>query len=417
MVKAEVFADGVSIWADELVPMSVRPHESAKIALHYPVPEKGRCYLKITYLAAEDMACAASATSFCTSDRKPSFVEMGQELGFDEILLENEDGRNQTVVSFMDDKQASRKADANAYNRNLTVTDTETKVMVSGCDFIYTYDKLRGRWEQLTVNGRDIFWAPMEVNVWRAPTDNDAGISHLWRRAYYHQAYTRTYSTEISREEGSIILHSRLGLLAAPVQKMMDMDAFWRIDESGKIGMKMNVKKNPEFPPLPRFGLRLFLTKEFEKVTYFGMGPYESYIDKHRASYHGLFTESVENLTEDYIKPQENGSHYDCDFVKLQTETVVADTAETDIAETDTAFTCFADKTFSFNASVYTREELTVKKHNYELEEAKGVVLCLDYVQNGIGSNSCGPQLLEKYRFDEKEFTFEMNLLPAVNNE
>lgn len=59
-------------------------------------------------------------------------------------------------------------------------------------------------------------------------------------------------------------------------------------------------------------------------------------------------------------------------------------------------------------------EELTEKAHNYELVPCGSTVLCLDYKQNGIGSQSCGPRLKEKYRFDEERFTFEMNLNPIV---
>ena len=67
---------------------------------------------------------------------------------------------------------------------------------------------------------------------------------------------------------------------------------------------------------------------------------------------------------------------------------------------------------FAFNVSAYTQEELTEKAHNYELEPCGSTVLCLDCKQNGIGSQSCGPRLKEKYRFDEERFTFEMNLNP-----
>jgi beta-galactosidase len=136
----------------------------------------------------------------------------------------------------------------------------------------------------------------------------------------------------------------------------------------------------------------------------------------------------VKNLLEDYIKPQENGSHVDCDYVMLQQEAekafsgvreeavcaISGDRAES-AKESGTACTiaCFSPKAFSFNASMYTQEEMTEKKHNYELKEADGVVLCLDYAMNGIGSNSGGPQLLDKYRFDDTEFTYEMTILPS----
>lgn len=58
------------------------------------------------------------------------------------------------------------------------------------------------------------------------------------------------------------------------------------------------------------------------------MGPQESYVDKCRASSHGIYRSSVDEMHEDYIRPQENGSHADCDYVKLtskeQSVTVVS---------------------------------------------------------------------------------------------
>lgn len=60
---------------------------------------------------------------------------------------------------------------------------------------------------------------------------------------------------------------------------------------------------------------------------------------------------------------------------------------------------------------------MIVTMHNYELVPCKSSVLCLDYAQNGIGSNSCGPRLNKEYRLDEKEFCFEMKLVPFTKNE
>ena len=72
-----------------------------------------------------------------------------------------------------------------------------------------------------------------------------------------------------------------------------------------------------------------------------------------------------------------------------------------------------AEKPFSFNASEYTQEELTEKEHNFELQPCGSTVVCIDYAQNGIGSNSCGPELQSKYKFDEEAFTFEFAMITA----
>ena len=73
-----------------------------------------------------------------------------------------------------------------------------------------------------------------------------------------------------------------------------------------------------------------------------------------------------------------------------------------------------AQKTFSFNASVYTQEELESAEHNFELVESESTVLCLDYALNGIGSNSCGPVVIDKYRFDDIKFDFDISMIPFV---
>ena len=105
-------------------------------------------------------------------------------------------------------------------------------------------------------------------------------------------------------------------------------------------------------------------------------------------------------LHEDYIRPQENGSHDDCDYVVM--------------ANGQRSITAVSRTAFSFNASPYTQEELTNTKHNVELVASGDTEWCLDYAQNGIGSNSCGPEVLEKYQLNAPEFRFELTLVPAV---
>ena len=72
------------------------------------------------------------------------------------------------------------------------------------------------------------------------------------------------------------------------------------------------------------------------------------------------------------------------------------------------------DTELMLNASHYTQEELTKKAHNFELEESGYTVLCLDARQSGIGTNSCGPELFEKYRMDNDKngkFPYELNVV------
>lgn len=240
----------------------------------------------------------------------------------------------------------------------------------------------------------------MELNIWRAPTDNDMYIKKEWKRAGYDRAAARAYGTNISRTETGVLITCAMSVSAAAVQRILDIEARWQIDAAGGISLEMSVKRDMEFPELPRFGVRLFLKKELSEVSYYGLGPYESYCDKHRASLHGLYRAGVGEMHEDYIRPQENGSHADCDYVTL--------------TGGRWGITAVSEDRFSFNASIYTQEELEKKEHNYELEPSGSTVLCLDYKQNGIGSNSCGPVLGEKYRLNKESFTFRIKMAPFV---
>ena len=377
-IRYEVSCDGVCLEFGVLPPVPAKPGETGSVRLQIRIPSRGRAYLKLTFHLKEEEA----------------LVPAGHLLGHEEILLETGDGRNQTVRKFLKDGITPV--------HTLETEETDTTVVVKGTDFQHIYDKRTGTFSGMEYGGLACLDRPMEINIWRAPTDNDMYIRQEWKRAWYDQAYTRAYETKVCRKEFSVEITSRMSLAAASVQRMMDLEATWVVDGNGGLQVNLQVRRNMEFPELPRFGLRLFLDQRLDQVTYYGMGPVESYPDKHRASWHGLFHAGAAALHEDYIRPQENGSHADCDYVLLS----------------DGRF-CLAaasEQRFSFNASIYTQEELEKKTHHYELEPSGSVVLCLDYAQNGIGSNSCGPKVLDRYRFDEETFTFCMKLVPFVKN-
>ena len=67
-------------------------------------------------------------------------------------------------------------------------------------------------------------------------------------------------------------------------------------------------------------------------------------------------------------------------------------------------------KPFSFQASRYSEKELDEKAHNFELVPSDGIYVALDYKQSGIGSNSCGPRLAEKYQLREEKIEWEISI-------
>ena len=374
-IHYELTQDGLVISKGKLPEVSAAPHSEGKINLKINVPESGKCYLKFIYHLK----------------KKLPLLDEDYILGFDEIEVSKDDAKC---------KLAEKWLQKTAVDSELQVNENDAQIHIKGREFSYTIDKRTALFTEMKFAGREYLNHPMELNIWRAPTDNDMYIKSEWKKAHYDKAYTRAYTTEVVQGKHGVKITSHASVVAETVQKILDVTITWKIEAAGKIDADIAVTKDDEFPDLPRFGVRMFLDKKLSAARYFGMGPQESYCDKHQAASHGLYHANVDDLHEDYIRPQENGSHYDCEYVELNNSRY--------------GIVASAEKAFSFNASYYTQEELEKKTHNYELTESDSVVFCVDYALNGIGSNSCGPVVLDQYRFDDVLFRFQFTLVPYV---
>ena len=374
-ISYELTQDGLVISKGKLAEVSVAPHSEGKISLNINVPENGKCYLKLIYQLKKEMP----------------LLEKDHILGFDEIEVSQKDAKCQLAEKWLEKTSADSE---------LQVNENDTQIHIKGREFAYTIDRRTALFTEMKFAGREYLNHPMELNIWRAPTDNDMYIKSEWRKAHYDKAYTRAYTTEVVQGKHGVKITSHASVVAETVQKILDVTITWTIDAAGKIDADIEATKDGEFPDLPRFGVRMFLDKKLADVRYFGMGPQESYRDKHQAASHGLYRANIGDLHEDYIRPQENGSRYDCEYVELN--------------DSRYGIVASAEKAFSFNASYYTQEELEKKTHNYELTESDSVVFCVDYALNGIGSNSCGPVVLDQYRFNDVLFRFQFTLVPYV---
>lgn len=374
-ISYELTQDGLVISKGKLPEVSAAPHSEGKINLKINVPESGKCYLKFIYHLKEELP----------------LLDEDHILGFDEIEVSKDGAKC---------KLAEKWLQKTAVDSELQVNENDTQIHIKGREFAYTIDKRTALFTEMKFAGREYLNHPMELNIWRAPTDNDMYIKSEWKKAHYDKAYTRAYTTEVVQGKHGVKITSHASVVAETVQKILDVTITWKIEAAGKIDADIAVTKDDEFPDLPRFGVRMFLDKKLSAARYFGMGPQESYCDKHQAASHGLYQANVDDLHEDYIRPQENGSHYDCEYVELNNSRY--------------GIVVSAENAFSFNASYYTQEELEEKTHNYELTESDSVVFCVDYALNGIGSNSCGPVVLEQYRFDDVLFRFQFTLIPYI---
>lgn len=401
----ELYRDGVldSYYlfdeSDQAMLDAIAPHDEGVVALPglmLPNEADGRVTVVLRWLTPQAVTNPVDGSEL--------FPELF-ELGFDELAVPMQDRRNRTVMAELfagDEGEASASIPS-------TITERNASLIVEGADFRYVLDTRTGLFSSMVYRNRALLERPMTLEAWRSPTDNDQYAKAEWRRAGYDRAYARCYETSVTQtDDAMLVIHARMALVAPIVQPAARIETTWTIRPSGMVDLAMEITRDPAMPFLPRFGLRLTLPQAMDRVAYCGLGPNESYVDKRRASWHGVFEGSPNTLFEPYLKPQENGNHHDCDWASLADAegTVLSILAGAGSAESGL-------DTFDFQALPFTAEELTRAAHNHELQPADATVVFAGH-QSGIGSNSCGPALAKQYRLDTERFSLNLSLKPGV---
>lgn len=375
-VKYQVVQDGTVVSEGEISDpdvLNIPPHTESIVSLGTSLPADGTVTVDFTLVQSVDLP----------------LTKKGHILGTDQVIV-SESAQNACLTRILS---------SDAKQGDVLYRETDREIIVTGSHFRYVCSKETGLFTSMVYDNRTLLEKPMEYNIWRAPTDNDRNVRYEWQAAGYDRILPRAYTASVTKTDGSVVIRLTAALTALVTQPMVRMNVTWTISPDGALMADIDAVSAEHMPYLPRFGLRLFLPEAMNRVEYFGYGPEESYIDKHRASHLGRFETCTDCLHENYLKPQENGSHWNCRYVKIGcgcTELAVY------------------GNPFSFNASPYTQEELTNKKHNFELQKSGHTVLCLDGQMSGIGSNSCGPELLPQYRVGAEPVTLHLTLKPLT---
>ncbi len=285
----------------------------------------------------------------------------------------------------------------------VTLSEDDKAIKICVGETSYKICKTCGLVSSIVDNGREMLASNITPAIFRAPTDNDRWIKNNWYKAGLDRAVVKCYSVEIeSADDKCVVVKAAISLGAKFLTPLMKIDILYTVDLSGEIKISMDVKAKNDLPALPRFGVQFEMPEGNEKLEYFGMGPGECYVDLRHSSKLGYFKTSVTDNFEPYVRPQENMAHADTEWVAVTNESRHGLLAIAD------------DKPISFNCSHFTPAQLARTKHNYELVPKKETVVNLDYKHTGIGSNSCGPGLVREFTFTEKNFVFNVRILPTI---
>lgn len=250
-----------------------------------------------------------------------------------------------------------------------------------------------GSIDSLQWKGKELLVAGPRLQVWRGATDND-GIKGwtgqdgkslgIWLKAGLDQVTIRPGSTKAKQnKDGSVTLTlEHIGACKASDNAIIHKQTC-TVTPDGRITVANTFVVDKALPVLPRLGVVLTLQPGLEKLTWFGRGPFENYADRKRAAMVDRYESTVTDQYVPYILPQEHGNHTDVRWLALQGASA--------------GLRVEAQGPLEFSASHYTAEDLFAGKHTYDLHARPEVILNLDYRQSGLGTNSCGPGVLEQY--------------------
>lgn len=278
--------------------------------------------------------------------------------------------------------------------------DNGTRIQLYANEVFLEFDKVQGIITAYERAGHPMLMRGPVCNLWRAPTDNDRGggeasFAALWRKAGYDHLQQRVEAVESSYDGNTGACRLRVSARLAPPALKLGLDCTYIYDffPDGSLDITTQVKPDADLPHFPRLGLQLLLPEEFSSVTWFGLGPGESYCDSKTAQRVGLYKMNLEQLSTPYIFPQENGNRSEVRRLSL-------------CDQYSGGLLITAHPLLNFSAHRNTPEEFTQAKHLHELPPGDNIVLHLDWKQCGLGSASCGPQPAEEYLVPAKPTKF-----------
>ena len=274
------------------------------------------------------------------------------------------------------------------------------------------FDEKKGVLKSLSFNGRKLIVSGPEFNLWRGPLDNDGvkGKDEQWTadwkplgrwcKAGLRDLAVKVDKVEVKEGKDALDIICRKTYTPKGNTKKIRVEDHYRVFTSGVV--ECTHVFDTEIEDLPRLGVRLTLAKELEDLTWLGRGPFESYADRKYAAEVSVFESTVEEQYFPYIVPQENGNHEDTRWFALT-------------APDSTTLEFQADgNLFGFSAQHFTPEALTDAGHPFEIKTDDDITVLIDAAQRGLGTASCGPDTLEKYRLKAGKYTLKYRIIPLV---
>ncbi len=266
----------------------------------------------------------------------------------------------------------------NSATKDIKVNESEKEIEIKcGKNILVSFDKENGYLSSYKVNNKNWLVSPFKLNMWRAPIDNDKGSSLPEKSAIWKDIETKleTKSATWKKLENNKIMVS--------IHKInTNIASFYinyTLDNTGKVKIQYvfeRLKKGVSI--IPRMGMNLKLTDNFNKVSYYGKGPHENYADRNESAFVGIYKANAKDFYVPYIRPQENGYRTEVRWLELK--------------DKDNQGLKFSSQSFlNFNINHFNNEDFelsTENRHTIDIKPRKHINLNIDYKQMGVGGDT-----------------------------
>ena len=285
----------------------------------------------------------------------------------------------------------------------ITILNTNTEIEVHGENFSVSFNRTTGQIKQYIYNGIELFIKPVEANFWRAPNDNDLGNgmpkrTGLWRNVS-DSLKTEAMWSEIKNGFARVVVKNSYPSIN------FNLVSVYKVYGNGiiKIDNKYSIA-DTSLPEIPRIGIKMSLSGDFDEVTWFGRGPHESYIDRKTSAAVGLYHGSVWDQTYQYVRPQETGNKTDVRWMAVSNGKI--------------GLMVKGSPTFDGSVHHYPYEDLDYipkgQKHGkLNIQQKDQVDWLIDLKQMGVGGdNSWGARPHDKYTLSPGNYDCSFMLVP-----
>lgn len=287
----------------------------------------------------------------------------------------------------------------------LEVTETGTSVTVKGANFEARFAS--GQLASYKIDGKTLLSAPLTLQVFRLPTDNERGRTGTYDELGLRKLTLKSGTWQVSKSSnGQSVDLTNTNVYTGSADNRFEVQQSFKVLADGVLVVNASVNPVPKGGELPRLGLRTELPKGFETMRWLGRGPQDSYVDRREAALIGLHHSRVSDEWTNYVLPQEQGNKEEVRWMALANDE-------------GQGLLVVAPKPLAMSAGHWRPEDNYTtggnrKKHPYEMTFCQQTVLNIDAYNRALGNASCGPDVIDQYRVRAAKTHLSFLLMPLA---